>query len=64
MKYARSLLRLLSLLVALAAILIAAVTARAVELIIGARACRAALDTPVVVAPSLTVRESTAPPRS
>lgn len=43
---------------------IAAVTARAVELIIGARACRAALDTPVVVTPSLTVRESTAPPRS
>jgi len=43
---------------------IAAVTARAVELIIGARACRAALDTPVVVAPSLTVRESTAPPQS
>ncbi|OYX16736.1 MAG: LacI family transcriptional regulator [Sphingomonadales bacterium 32-67-7] len=43
---------------------IAAVTARAVELIIGARSCRAALDTPVVVAPSLTVRESTAPPRS
>ncbi len=43
---------------------IAAVTARAVELIIGARSCRAALDTPVVVTPSLTVRESTAPPRS
>ncbi|WP_066662679.1 MULTISPECIES: LacI family DNA-binding transcriptional regulator [unclassified Sphingomonas] len=43
---------------------IAAVTARAVELIIGARSCRAALDTPVVVAPSLTVRQSTAPPRS
>ena len=43
---------------------IAAVTARAVELIIGARSCRAALDSPVVVTPSLTVRESTAPPRS
>ncbi len=43
---------------------IAAVTARAVELIIGARSCRAALDVPVVVTPSLTVRESTAPPRS
>jgi LacI family transcriptional regulator len=43
---------------------IAAVTARAVELIIGARSCRAALDTPVVVTPSLTVRDSTAPPRS
>jgi LacI family transcriptional regulator len=43
---------------------IAAVTARAVELIIGARACRAATDTPVVVTPALTVRESTAPPRS
>lgn len=43
---------------------IAAVTARAVELIIGARSCRAALDTPVVVTPSLTVRESTAPPRT
>ncbi|HEV7288153.1 LacI family DNA-binding transcriptional regulator [Sphingomonas sp.] len=43
---------------------IAAVTARAVELIIGARSCRAALDTPVVVTPSLTVRDSTAPPKS
>ncbi len=43
---------------------IAAVTARAVELIIGARAGRETPGAPVVVTPGLAVRESTAPPRS
>ncbi len=43
---------------------IAAVTARGVELIIGARAGREAPGEPVVVTPGLAVRESTAPPRS
>ncbi|MCR5871329.1 MULTISPECIES: LacI family DNA-binding transcriptional regulator [unclassified Sphingomonas] len=42
---------------------IAAVTARAVELIIGARAGRETPGAPVVVTPGLAVRESTAPPR-
>jgi len=43
---------------------IAAVTARGVELIIGARSDRAEPGDPVVVTPGLTVRASTAPPRS
>ncbi len=43
---------------------IAAVTARGVELIIGARSGRAEPGDPVVVTPGLTVRASTAPPRS
>lgn len=42
---------------------IAAVTARAVELIIDARAGRGVPDVPVVVEPALAIRESTAPPR-
>lgn len=42
---------------------VAEVTARAVELIIGENAGREAADGPMVVAASLVVRESTAPPR-
>ncbi|MFL9839491.1 LacI family DNA-binding transcriptional regulator [Sphingomonas sp. ST-64] len=41
---------------------IAAVTARAVELIIDARAGRGLPDGPVVVEPTLAIRDSTAPP--